>query len=548
MRKYLENFKSDIPAGLVVFLVALPLCLGIATASGTNAFAGVIAGVIGGIVVTIVSKSKFGVSGPAAGMITIVLVAIETLGFPGFLMALVIAGVLQFLFGQFKLGFVAHFIPNSVIIGMLASIGIVLILKQFPHAIGFDTSSIGEFEFKEHNSSGNTFTQIEKAWRYSTPASIIISVISLFTMLAWDSKFLKKFKFFRLIPAALVVVIVGIIMNLLFKHVYTDYRLESFHLVHLPYQIIEGLEALTTGNLEAASNVYTGLVTFPDFGAVLNKEVWITGVIMALVASIQTLLTVEATDKIDPEKNMTPPNIELKAQGIGNLISGLLGGIPIAQVIVRSSANINAGAKSKMGSLFHGIFLLLIVLLLPKYINLIPLASLAVILIVLGYKLANPKIMYNTWKKGWDQFIPFVITIVAIIFTDLLRGIGIGLVISMITILRTNYRSAFTIKEKKGVIVVSFIYIVTFLNKGSLARALHELPENSIVKFDARKCHFISFDILKILTEYSTIVAKRKNITVEYDGFERYDLESDNFLASQDKKNNPKKGVAKATP
>lgn len=521
------TLKYDVLAGMVVFLVSLPLCLGIASASGTNPFAGVISGIIGGIFVTLISGSKFGVSGPAAGMITIVIVAIESLGFNGFLSAMVIAGVMQFLLGHFKLGFVALFIPNSVIIGMLASIGIVLILKQFPHALGYDAGNVGEFDFKDKGtgaSDTNTFTQIIRAFKYSTTGAVIVSIFSFIILMVWKLNALKKYKFFQLIPSALVVVIVGILTNLFYINFYPEYKLESFHLVHLPYELVGGFNALFGGDIPEALTNYSNLFTTPSFSSFFNPSVWSTAVIICLVASIQTLLTVEAGDQIDPEKNITPPNLELKAQGVGNIIAGFVGGIPISQVIVRTSANIDAGAKSKISSFFHGIFLLFIVILFPSIMNLIPLASLAVLLLVIGYNLANPKLFINSWKNGLDQFLPFVITIIAIILSDLLKGIGIGLIAALIAILRSNYSTAYTIKKKDDTYIASFIYLVTFINKGSLAIDLHNIPENSKIIINARKCHYISFDILELLHDFKNIIAKRKNIQVEFEGFERYEL------------------------
>ncbi len=539
MNKYLNTLKNDIPAGLVVFLVALPLCLGIASASGASPFAGIIAGVVGGIAVTTLSKSKFGVSGPAAGLITIVVASIEKISFEGFLVAMILAGVIQYLLGHFKLGNIGYFVPHSVIKGMLASIGILLILKQFPHAMGYDSTNMGDI-----NQGGtNMFRQILLSFRYPTYGAVIISSISLLIMLGWDSKYLKKNKFFQLIPSSVLVVTAGIVINLIFSSSLHQFKLESYHLIHLPYELTSGIQALLTGDFAVLSNSYKDLLAFPNFAILadtsLIKDVLLTAVTIAAVASIETLLSVEATDNLDPQKNLTPTNVELKAQGIGNIISGLIGGLPITQVIVRSSANISAGARSKMSALYHGAMLMLAVLLFPSLINMIPMSALAVILIVLGYKLANIKLFIQTWKEGIVQFIPFTITIICILYWDLLTGTLIGLAVSMVTILRSNYEAAYTVNEGNGRWIVSFAFVVSFLNKGALMLDLYAIPENSRVVISARKCHFISFDILELLKNYGSVVAPKRNITIEYLGFERYGIESTSENAA--KRNDEKK-------
>ena len=353
-----KNLKYDIPSGIVVWLVALPLCLGIAQGSGAEPFTGIISGIVGGIIVTIFSGSKFGVSGPAAGLITIVVGAISDLGYEGFLLAVAISGILQFLMGQFKLGIVGYFIPVSVINGMLASIGLTLILKQIPHAVGFDRDAEGDFAFFQADGE-NTFSEIFQALNHVSIGASLIFAVGIILMLAWDNPKVKRYKFFALFPSSLAVVLIGAVINNSF-HLFGDEfaakaTLTGAHLVQLP-------QALFTGD-------YTNLLILPDFNAFGNWKVYQYAITLAIVASVETLLSVEATDKLDPDKNISPTNKELKAQGIGNFIAGLLGGLPITQVIVRSSANINSNAKSKMSAIYHGILLLVSVFIFPSLLK-----------------------------------------------------------------------------------------------------------------------------------------------------------------------------------
>lgn len=510
MKKFIVNWRNDLPSSLVVFLVALPLCLGVGLASTNvegmnglpNVFSGIIAGIIGGVVVGSLSGSRVGVSGPAAGLITIILAALVTLGsFETFLVAVLIAGVVQVIAGFTGLGIIADYFPNTVIKGMLAAIGITLILKEIPHAVGYDKDFFGDESFFQMDGH-NTFSELMYAFGSLTPGAIIISVISVAILILFDSPFIKKQSFSKLIPGALVVVIAGIGLNSLFQQVAPELYLGGIHLVSLPQ----------------ASNFteLTSFLSFPDFTALSNPNVYIIGLTIALVASLETLLSVEATDKLDPEKHHTPTNRELKAQGIGNIVSGLIGGLPITQVIVRSSANVNSGAKTKISAVLHGVLLAITVIFIPNILNLIPLASLAGILIMIGYKLAKIKIFKELYKLGWDQFLPFIATIIAVLFTDLLMGIGIGIAFSIFYILRKNYRNNFskkmTVNNEVSSIVLTLSEEVTFLNKAGLLQTLRNLPENSSVIIDGTNSTAIDFDVLEVIHEFHDFGAPDKGI------------------------------------
>ena len=500
------NFKYDFPAGLVVFLVALPLCLGIALASGAPLFSGIIAGVMGGIVCGIVSGSPLGVSGPAAGLTVIVLSAISSLGsYEVFLVSVVLAGVLQILFGLLKAGIIGYYFPSSVIKGMLAAIGLILILKQIPHALGFDKDLIGDEEFMQSDKR-NTFSEIWYALIYHSKGAIIISIVSLAILLLFDRPFMKKIALFRFIPGALIVVIAGILINYLFTLFIPEFALTGEHLVTLP--------------AAQNPNEFLGFFTAPDWSAGLsNPKVYVTAGTIAIVASLETLLCVEATDKLDPEKRNTPTNRELIAQGAGNIASGLIGGLPLTQVIVRSSANINSGGRTKTSAIVHGSLLMLCAIFIPAMLNKIPLACLAAVLLLVGYKLSKVSLYKEMYKIGWEQFLPFLVTIVAILFTDLLKGIGIGMVFAIFYILRRNYRTSY-FYHKNEVHIGEPIRIrlseeVTFLNKASIQLMLDELPENSSVIIDGTNSINIDYDVLEILTNFSLHGAKEKNIELQ---------------------------------
>jgi MFS superfamily sulfate permease-like transporter len=505
------NLKSDFPAGLVVFLVALPLCLGIALASTGRPdllFSGIIAGVVGGIVVGSLSGSSLGVAGPAAGLVVIVLNALDTLGsYEAFLLAVVLAGVIQVIAGFLKAGIIGYYFPSSVIKGMLAAIGITLILKEIPHAFGYDKDFMGDDAFAQIDGH-NTFTELYYAVRYSSTGAIIISLISLGILLLFERPFMKKIQLFKFIPGALFVVLLGVALNSFFMVAIPEWAMSGEHLVKLP----------------VASNPqeFISFFTLPDFSFITNPAVYTVAFTLAIVASLETLLSVEATDKLDPYKRTTPTNRELKAQGVGNIVSGMIGGLPVTQVIIRSSANIDSGGKTQMSTIIHGFILLLTAIFIPFYLNMIPLASLAVILLLVGYKLSKISLYQKMYQIGWDQFIPFIVTIIAILMTDLLKGIAIGMVVAIYFILRKNYKHSYYYKKEDHhegeVITLQLSQEVTFLNKGSIGKTLKDLPEGSTVVIDGTNSVNIDYDVLEIIQNFKNHTAPSKNITVETRG------------------------------
>lgn len=507
IKNMFNEIKNDLPASIVVFFVAVPLCLGIALASGAPLFAGIIAGIVGGIVVGISSGSPLGVSGPAAGLAVIVLTSIATLGgsWTAFLTAVVLAGVIQLILGFAKAGFVAYFFPSSVIKGMLTGIGLLIILKQIPHALGWDKDTIGDDAFLQADGQ-NTFTEIYRAVEFVTPGAVLIGGISLVLLIFWDKVLVKKHKIFQLIQGPIVVVLLGIIFNLLFQNGILNYSLATDQLVRLP--------------VPHSVSQFFGQFTLPDFSQLTNPEVYKIAVLIAIVGSLETLLSVEATDKLDPDKRITPTNRELKAQGLGNIISGLIGGLPITQVIVRSSANISFGGKTKMSAILHGFFLLLSAIFIASVLNMIPLASLAAILLMVGYKLAKPTLFVEMYKLGWEQFVPFVATVVAILATDLLKGITVGVLLGGFYALRHSYRNSYQLKDvittEDGHEVHHIVLAeeVSFFNKPSVIQALDSIPADSKVIIDCSNSKSIDYDVLELIKNYQ-INAKTKNITVE---------------------------------
>ena len=499
-----KTSKSDLPASIVVFFVALPLCLGIALASGAPLFSGVIAGIIGGTVVGALSGSKIGVSGPAAGLAAIVLTAIGSLGgYENFLVAVVLGGVIQILFGVLKAGVIGYYFPSSVIKGMLTGIGIIIILKQIPHFFGYDAEPEGADSFIE-TSGENTFSAILSITDNITMGSMVIGFIGLAILILWDKVLSKKGRIFHLIQGPLVAVVTGIIFFTLMQGNET-LAIQASHLVSVP--IPESFDSFLTQ------------FTFPNFNAITNYEVWVTAFTIALVASLETLLCVEATDKLDPEKNVTPTNRELLAQGTGNILSGLIGGLPITQVIVRSSANIQSGGRSKMSAIIHGLFLLLSVILIPTLLNKIPLSVLAAILLVVGYKLAKPSLFKQMYSLGWKQFVPFIITVLGIVFTDLLTGISLGLAVGVFVILIKSYQNShfLHIEDKSnGVhkIKMTLAEEVTFFNKGAILKELDSLPEGTHLELDVRKTRYLDNDIVEILEDFA-FKAKERNINIK---------------------------------
>lgn len=511
------NLKSDFPAGLVVSLVALPLCLGVALASTGRSdllFSGIIAGVVGGVVVGALSGSPLGVAGPAAGLVVIVLNAIETLGsFEAFLLAVVLAGVIQLVAGFLKAGVIGYYFPSSVIKGMLAAIGITLILKEIPHIFGYDEDFMGDTAFLQQDGH-NTFTELYYAVVYSHTGAIIISAISLALLILFDRPFMKKIGLFKFLPGALFVVLAGIGINLIFMASFPELALAGKHLVELP--------------VASSVDEFMGFFKFPDLNFIFNPDIYIVAVTLAVVASLETLLSVEATDKLDPYKRNTPTNRELKAQGVGNIISGLIGGLPVTQVIVRSSANVESGGKTKMSTIIHGLILLISAIVIPTFLNLIPLASLAAILLLVGYKLAKPALIKTMYKLGWEQFIPFMVTIIAILLTDLLKGIMIGMAVAIYFILRKNSKHSYHYKKEEHrdgqTITLMLSEEVTFLNKGSIQLTLDHLPDNSVVIIDGTKSLNIDYDVLEIIENFRLHTAPLRNIQVQTKGIEKVAL------------------------
>ena len=496
----IKSIKSDLPASIVVFFVALPLCLGIALASGAPLFSGLIAGIIGGVIVGTLSGSKIGVSGPAAGLAAIVLTAIGTLGsYENFLVAVVLGGIIQLVFGILKAGIIGYYFPSSVIKGMLTGIGIIIILKQIPHFFGYDKA------FTLFNVNGeSTTTQLLNIFDHIQFGSTLIGIGALAILLLWDKVLSKKGKIFQIIQGPLVAVTVGIVFFALTKS-HNSFAITQSHLVSVPIP-----EDITS---------FLGQFSFPNFSVISNPEVWIVAFTIALVASLETLLCVEATDKLDPHKNVTPTNRELLAQGTGNIISGMIGGLPITQVIVRSSANIQSGGRSKMAAIIHGFLLLISVMIIPRLLNMIPLSVLAAILLIVGYKLAKPALFKKMYDLGWKQWVPFNVTVFGIIFIDLLYGIGLGLAVGVVVILIKSYQNShFLHKEGEdindGKIKMTLAEEVTFFNKGAILKELDKIQENSILELDVRKTRYLDNDIIEILDDFA-FKAKERNITIK---------------------------------
>ncbi len=494
--------KNDLPASIVVFFVALPLCLGIALASGAPLFSGLIAGIIGGIVVGFLSGSQIGVSGPAAGLAAIVLVAIDQLGFKVFLSAVVIGGVIQVIFGIARLGIIGYYFPSSVIRGMLTGIGIIIILKQIPHFLGDDNDPGGDFAFFQVDGE-NTFSEILNAIGDPSLGPTLIGIISLIILIFWSNVLAKKSKIFQLVQGPLVVVVVGILYYIFTQG--TAYGIAEEHLVSLS-------EDRNTDGL------LTQFVT-PDWSQVFTTPVLITAFTIALVASLETLLCVEATDKLDPEKRVTPTNRELLAQGAGNILSGFIGGLPITQVIVRSSANIQSGGKTKSAAIIHGFLLIASVAAIPFLLQKIPLSVLAAVLFIVGFKLAKPSTFKAMYDGGWTQFVPFIVTVVGIVALDLLKGLALGLVVGIIIVLYKSYRNSHFLHMENddptdGKVKMTLAEEVTFFNKGAILKELDALPENSYLELDVRKTRYLDPDIIEILEDFA-FKAKQRNIDIK---------------------------------
>lgn len=506
-----SNIKTDATSGIVVFLIAVPLCLGIALACGAPLIAGINAGIVGGLVVGALSKSQLSVSGPAAGLTAIVAGAIITLGsFNIFLCAVVVAGLVQFILGLIKAGGISNYFPSNVIEGMLAAIGIIIILKELPHAAGYDKDNMGDFFYGifEANAHENPIINtMMKTMGHIHPGAVIITLVSLSILIIWQKTKLKNVKW---APAGLVAVLSGIAINEIFLASGSTFAIANEHMVSIP--------------VAASLGEYMNNYMLPDLAGFANPAVWQTGVIIAIVGSIETLLCVEATDKLDPEKRYTSGNMELRAQGIGNMVCGLIGALPVTSVIVRSSANINAGAKSKLSTIIHGLLLLVCVAFIPFLLNRIPLATLAAILIMTGYKLCNPKVFKHMWKEGGiTQFAPFIVTVVAVVLTDLLKGVALGLVVSIFFILRQNMRIPYYFTRSAfrngDLIKIKLAQEVSFLNKASIKATLDRLPENSSVIIDASETEYIDFDVLDLIRDFQDSKAVSRKISVSLVGF-----------------------------
>lgn len=499
MKNFFQRAGADVPAGIVVFLVAIPLCLGIAVASGLNEFSGIIGGIVGGIIVGLISGSNLSVSGPAAGLTAIVAAAVLKLpAVEAFFLAVVLSGIFQIMMGIFKMGIIGDYIPNSVIKGMLAAIGIILILKQLPHLVGYDKDYEGNETFVQL-SGENTFSSLINSLNFLTPSAILIGVTGIAILIFYESKWVKSKKIFQLLSGPLLVVVAGVLLNKLMMGMEHPLTAKDAHLVNIP--------------VASSAAEFLSFFRFPNWSFISNPDVWITAITLALVASLETLLGIEAVDKLDSMKRVTPPNRELIAQGSGNIVSGLLGGLPLTSVIVRSSANVNAGAQTKMSAIFHGLLIFVCVAFLPGILNLIPKAALAAILVFTGYKLAKVSLFKEYFKKGWEQFMPFVITLLAIVLTDLLKGVLIGIGVGIFYVIRSNFRTAIFSVTEDNHHLIRLRKDVSFFSKPLLKRKLEMLPENAKLILDLTKAEFIDKDVIDTINEFMQHAAL-KNISV----------------------------------
>ncbi len=497
--KYL---RYDLPAGIAVFFVAVPLCLGIAHASGAPLISGLITGIIGGVITGLISNSQLSVSGPAAGLTAIAIAGIASLGsFEAFLLATVIAGLIQIVLGSLKAGFIATYIPNTIIKGMLSAIGLILIIKQFPHLIGYDIEAMGVQEFNDtiqdmnvqHAPGSNSFTIFLEGFNNLHSGVLVIGLASVFFLVIWDKFFQHRFK---TLPGSLLVVLLGVAINYIVEHWLFNMPLGADHFVNIP-------------KIDNISE-FMYISTFPDWKSLANYSVYTTAFTIAVVASIETLLSVEAVDKLDPMKRSTPANRELVAQGIGNTLAGLFGGLPMTAVIVRGSVNVSAGAHTKLSAILHGTFILVAVIFLSSLMNMIPLASLAAVLIYTGYKLLAPQLLVEQYRKGLGQFVPFIVTVVAIVFTDLLIGVGLGITISLFFIVKEDYKGTVLkvsdMGRRKRIVLGENI---TFLHRPKFVKILSQIPEGSILEIDGSRNHFIDKDILELITSFKEKAAQQ---------------------------------------
>lgn len=494
----LQNLKCDIPAGIAIFFIAIPLSLGIALASGAPLFSGLIASIIGGIVVAPLSRSALGISGAAAGLVIMMLTDIEKFGFTAFLCVVILAGVFQILMGLAKMGSIAHYFPSSVIKGMLSGIGIIIFLKQIPHAVGYDRDYEGDLEFFQSDNY-SSFSELSHMMEFISPTAIFIAVVSLAILILWEQPKLKRSNFFQVLHGALITIVVGVWINEFFQIFNPDLALKESHLVNLP---------VSTNIGDLLQQMHS-----PDFSQFLNPEIYISALFLALLASVETLLSVEAVDRLDIYKRVTPPSRELIAQGIGNIVSGLLGGLPLTQVIIRSSINIQSGAKTKAAGFISGSLLLLTVVFIPEWLNKIPLASLASVLLVVGYKLTRPKTFKKMYRSGMYHFIPFIVTIFGLIFTNLVFGVLIGMSVALLSIVLENYKTAQYFRETHigNKIIFRLSEHVSFLNKATLKQTLDQLSANSEVVIDATRSKYIDYDVFEVIRDFKK-EAPLKNI------------------------------------
>ncbi len=485
---FFKHWKNDVQSSLVVFLVTLPLCLGIALASNAPLSAGLYAGIIGGLVVGSLSGSSVSVSGPVAGLTVIVAGAIYSLGsFEAFALAVLISGILQIFFGLFRGGVLGDFFPSSVIKGMLAAIGIILILKQFPHAVGYDADFMGDESFEERT-GGNTFTQLIAAFRMFHPGALVVSLIALAILIYWEKMSTQGIQFFKMVPGALVAVLSGVVLNYGFGFISHDLVLSGDHLVTLPFG--------------GGFGDFFGSFRFPDWSQLGNIKIYSVALTIALLGSIESLLSIDAVDMLDNEGRATDKNRELVAQGIGNALSGFVGGLPITAVIVRSSANVSAGARSRLSAILQGLWLLLFVVLIPSLLNLIPLAALSAILLLVGYKLTKIELIRCMYEKGMNQFIPFMVTILAILLTNLLMGILIGIIVGFIFVIRSNVHKSILMVREGNMYLIKFYKDVSFLQKVFFQKLLNRIPDGSTVIIDGSTSVFVDEDIVDVIEKF----------------------------------------------
>lgn len=495
-----HNLRYDLPAGLVVFLVALPLCLGIALASGAPLFAGVLAGAVGGLVVPLISRSELSVSGPAAGLAAVVVAGISRVGgFEALLAAVVIGGALQVVLGLVRGGAVTYFVPSSVIKGMLGGIGVLLVLKQLPHAVGYDVEQMGADEFVV-SAGENTLTLLGHSLMQLSGGAVLISVVCIPVLVAFDR--IGALKRLTLVPGPLVAVLLGTGINEALRMWAPAWALWERHTVALPQGGWRG----------AMAEMRT-----PALDAFLQADVWVLGLTLGLVASLETLLSVEAVDRMDPFQRRSPPNRELLAQGVANAISGMVGGLPITAVIIRSSVNVNAGGRTRMSALVHGVLLLVAVLLMAPMLSHVPLAALAAILLVTGYKLARPALWKSMWHLGLQQFVPFAVTIAAVVLADLLKGIVVGIVVGLGFVIRQNMQRSLTVRKRGSKFLVLFSKDMYFFSRAALMNLFERIPDGARVVVDVQASRFTDLDVADTIHTFQAS-ALRRGIAVEVHG------------------------------